>query len=75
MSFGRRGMAPNVRPDREIQHTSDALSRDIHSLLYILLATFPDVVYTSVLYRSPTFALTIGKISIFRSVTQDRETK
>lgn len=25
-SLGRRGMAPNVRPDREIQHTSDAIS-------------------------------------------------
>lgn len=52
------------------------LSRDIHSLLYILLATFPVVVSTSVLYRSLTFALTIRKISIFRFVIPEltRET-
>lgn len=64
-SLGERRMTPNVRPDREIRHTSDAPLRYPPPCPRCQPAiTFPGVVSTSVLYRLLTYALTIGKISI-----------
>lgn len=67
VSIEKQGMTPNVRPDREIQHTSHAPPRyPLPALYSTVTITFSGCVSTSVLSHSLTYALTIGKISIFR---------
>lgn len=72
VSLGRQGMIPNVRPDREIQHTSDAQPR------YPTLFCISCWRHFRMLFPLPCFivfpnfrALTIRKISIFRFIMQD----